>query len=221
MNKIIQLKKEIKKKLRPIRPFLYFFINKISKIHRYMIKPTLPKNMDGKILIHLGCGRENDSRYINVDALTWSHIHYISMVEKIPMFSDNYADLIYASHILEHIPHKEVKKVLSEWKRVLKKGGTIRLAVPNFDKLIAAYHEENDNMDSIINELMGGQDYVFNFHKSMFNEKSLSKILEDIGFKDIKIWDPNNAEFYNFKDCANYKVYGKYPISLNIEATKI
>ncbi len=87
------------------------------------------------------------------------------------MFPDEYADLIYASHVLEHISHNEVLKVLKEWYRVLKKGGILRLSVPDFDKLIDVYLTEEKDIRAIIGPLMGGQDNPYNFHKSVFNEK--------------------------------------------------
>lgn len=55
---------------------------------------------------------------------------------------------MYSSHTLEYFdagqpgdpmrPGVEVFDVLSEWKRVLKPGGAIRLAVPDFDSLVKA-----------------------------------------------------------------------------------
>ena len=49
---------------------------------------------------------------------------------------DNSVDLIYACHLLEHFGRWEMHEVLQEWYRVLKTGGLLRLAVPDFSALI-------------------------------------------------------------------------------------
>ena len=58
------------------------------------------------------------------------------------MFEDNCADLIYSSHSLEYFDRVQAADVLSEWNRCLKVGGILRLAVPDFDKLIEVYKKQ-------------------------------------------------------------------------------
>ncbi len=48
-------------------------------------------------------------------------------------------DLIFISHTLEHIPHLQIQRVLSEINRVMKKNATIRILVPNLKKIAKAY----------------------------------------------------------------------------------
>ncbi|MCX6717349.1 MAG: methyltransferase domain-containing protein [Candidatus Taylorbacteria bacterium] len=182
----------IKKILRPIKFTTVNFFRKIShRVQRFFNPPRLPENKNNKVFIHLGCGNKNNNEYINVDALPFPRVHYISRVEKLSMFPNNYADLVYASHVLEHVSHLQLLDVLHEWKRIIKPGGTLRLSVPDFDKIISIYETENKKIESIIGPLMGGQDYDFNFHKSIFNEFFLNKVLKDVGFNKVSIWDPN------------------------------
>ena len=51
-------------------------------------------------------------------------------IRKLP-FEDDSVDGVYASHVLEHFYSHEIDDVLSEWKRVIKPGGKIILAVPD------------------------------------------------------------------------------------------
>lgn len=201
-----------------------WLLEKLKNAKNFIIRlvkpPTIPLNKDGSVLIHLGCGQENNPNYINVDAIPLPHVQIVSNVEKLIMFPGKYADLIYASHVLEHISHKNVIDVLIEWRRILKTGGILRLSVPDFDKIISIYNHENKEIESIVEPLMGGQNYEFNFHKSIFNETYLKKILADIGFSKITLWDPKSAKHYSFHDWANKLIKNKYPISLNIEAIK-
>jgi len=212
----------IRNRLRPIRLALKNQIQNTSfKIQRAINPPKLPINQDGKMLIHLGCGLQNDTRYINVDGVAFPHVHYAGEVEKLPMFKNNFADLIYACHVLEHISHQEMIKVLTEWQRVLKRGGVLRLSVPDFEKIIAIYEAENESITKIIQPLMGTQEGKYDFHKTIFNEKYLSNLLIEAGFSKVRLWNPEDAEYYDFNDWASTKlVHDKYPISLNLEAIK-
>jgi len=194
-----------------------------EKLRRELFPPKLPKNKDGKVYIHLGCGEINVNGFINLDIRPYSHVHYISPVEDLNIFPNEYADLIYASHVIEHISHNDVQKVLREWFRVLKKGGILRISVPDFDKVINIYLAEGRNIMSIVGPLMGGQNHIYNFHKAVFNEGYLREILLLAGFQEVRVWKPEEVEIYSFEDWANRPIkvgQKKYTISLNIEAVK-
>ncbi len=48
-------------------------------------------------------------------------------------------DLVFISHTLEHIPHIQIQRVLSEINRIMKVGATMRLLVPNLEAIAKAY----------------------------------------------------------------------------------
>lgn len=54
-------------------------------------------------------------------------------------------DLVFISHTLEHIPHIQIQNVLSEINRIMKKGSTIRLLVPNLEVIAKAYVKKDKN----------------------------------------------------------------------------
>lgn len=181
---------------------------------RLVNPPKIPINSDGKVLVHLGCGWINNSRFINIDAVPLPHIHYVRDITNLKVLPDNFADLLYSSHALEHISHSALLETLAEWARVIKKGGTIRLSVPDFDKLIEMYHASGNDIRAIKDPLMGGQDYAYNFHKSVYNEKYLSELLTGAGFHNIRKWDASKDN-YGFNDYAK-----KFKGSLNLEGEK-
>ena len=212
-------------KLRRIAGIIYrnFKFTFFQEVRRELFPPKLPKMENNKIYIHLGCGPINAPGFMNVDFLPYSHIHYIQKIEDMSIFHDEYADLIYASHVLEHISHNDIKNVLREWFRVLKKSGVLRISVPDFEKIINIYLSEGRDIKAIIGPLMGGQDNTYNFHKSVFDEEYLRGLLLLIGFTEVRIWEPEKVEMHSFEDWASrpIKVNGReYPISLNIEAVK-
>jgi len=196
----------------------------LSFLKRRLVKPPLPKNIDGKVLLHIGCGRTNSPEFINVDAQPFAHVHVVTdNITSLPDFSNGTVDLVYMCHILEHIKRNDLKDVLLEMKRVLKNGGVLRLSVPDFDRLIEVYNNSGKDINTISRQLMGGQDSEYNIHYSVFNHRRLSELLREVGFREVVSWDPDNCQYHNFKDRASrrLKVNGKeYLISLNLEAIK-
>jgi len=191
-------------------------------LKRNIRPPQLPVNDDRKTLLHLGCGPINAHGFINIDAQPLPHVHYVSDVFPLRMFPSDCADLIYASHILEHFPWVKTREVLKEWRRVLKPGGVLRLGVPDFEVLLDIYKDTND-LGEIRGPLMGGQSDQYNFHYAVFDERSLTQLLNNAGFDEIRSWDPTKAYGHSFQDTTSniWDINGKsYAISLNLEAIK-
>jgi len=214
---------------------LFFYSHKIySKLkHYYIVRlgpfirtikaPPFPNNPDGKVLVHIGCGELNDERFINVDARAMPHIHYVTENLELTQFSHNSIDLIYACHVLEHVSSKKLLTVLYNWFNCLKPGGALRLSVPDFDRIIEIYADQGKDIEVIQLPLMGGQEYEFNYHLSVFNSEYLYKLLQKCGFREIREWDPLSVSYHSFNDWSKipFIVNGEqYKISLNIEAIR-
>ncbi|HAA29480.1 MAG TPA: hypothetical protein DCE56_19530 [Cyanobacteria bacterium UBA8553] len=195
-----------------------------EKVKRQFIRPPFPKLDKDEIFLHVGCGDVNHPNFINIDGLPAPHIHYIRAIDDLSPFTDGSVNLIYACHCLEHFPYySEVPKVLAEWYRVLKDGGTLRLSVPDFDLLLNIYRENGNDINTIIGSLMGGQDYKFNFHMAVFNRSSLESLLKSTGFKLVQEWQPGSGELTTFDDWSNRSILINnkyYPVSLNLQAIK-
>lgn len=194
-----------------------------GKLKRQFLRPYFPNVEQGKLYLHLGCGGINHEKFINIDGLPAPHIHYIREIDNLSPFKDNSVDLIYASHCLEHFSHQKVSHVLSEWFRVLKTDGILRLSVPDFDLLCEIYKESGNEIDSILEVLMAKQDYKYNFHMTAFNQLSLMRYLKNVGFREIRKWKPGSCELTTFRDFSTHQIQvnqKSYPISLNLEAIK-
>ncbi len=194
-----------------------------GKLHRQVLRPSLPKLENGKLYLHVGCGSVNHEKFVNIDGLPAPHIHYIRAIDDLSPFKANSVDLIYASHCLEHFSHQKVSLVLAEWFRVLKTDGILRISVPDFDVLCKIYQESGNEIDSIIEIIMGKQDYKYNFHLTAFNQSSLTRLLKNVGFREIRNWQPGSCELTTFHDFSTHQIpvnQSYYPISLNLEAIK-
>ncbi len=195
---------------------------RLDPIKRRFATPQMPKRADGKLLIHLGCGSIAGKDFLNVDGQALPHVHHVADVTKLPMFERGVADLVYACHVFEHFEPSEHRIVLWEWARVLKPGGTLRIAVPDFDKLVAIYQAMDGDVSSIWPMLMGTYE-GYSPHRAIFNEAFLRGLMEQAGLIDVRIWDPNQVEHHDFEDWASRPVVraGKnWPISLNLEGDK-
>jgi len=145
--------------------------------------------------LHLGCGKRFLEGYIHIDIAEFDHIDYKIPVDDLSVFENDSVSEIYASHVIEYFDRDEIVNVLNEWKRVLKDEGVLRIAVPNFSELINVYDTSKD-LDKVLGPLYGKwrlEDNNSIYHKTVYDEKSLTKLLSTVGFKDIKKWN----EFIN------------------------
>jgi hypothetical protein len=122
-------------------------------------------------------------------------------------YGDNCVDEIYASHILEHFPQREIPNVLKDWVRTLKPGGVLKVAVPDFG-WIAQQYIDGEYRYPLAGYLMGGQVDEHDFHKAVFDSPGLRSLLGDAGLTDIQPWTSE------VKDCASL------PVSLNLMGEK-
>ena len=180
------------------------------------------------IKLNLGCGWRNfGSNWIHVDGGDYEHLDVkTNELEKLP-FEDNYADLIYSSHVIAYFDRGKILEILTEWKRVLKPGGILRLATPDFHSIITLYLHKNMSLDSFLGPLYGKMDMGNEkiYHKTTYDFKSIKNILECCGFSDVKIYDWRITDHSNFDDHSQAyiphmdKENGTL-ISLNVECTK-
>ena len=99
---------------------------------------------------------------------------------KLDLFASQSCDAVFSSHLLEHIPYKDVPSTLNEWMRVIKKNGHLMLYVPDEDeypkvgeKYANPDHKFNVSYDVIV-ECMKKIDYswdMIEFEKRSANDE--------------------------------------------------
>jgi len=179
------------------------------------------------IKINMGCGWRDFGRdWIHIDSGDYGHLDYESIVD-LQQFEDDSVDLIYASHVIEYFDRQEITDVLKEWKRILKQGGKLRLAVPNFEKIANLYADGSYPLDNFVGLLYGrmmmGEQRIY--HKTVYDFSSLKKVLETNGFSDIEYYDWRDTSHSQFDDHSQaYRPHMQKNtgtlVSLNVECVK-
>ena len=183
--------------------------------------------MNKKVKINMGCGwRDFGPDWVHIDGGDYSHLDSHSITE-LP-YEDNTVDLIYASHVLEYFDREEGCKVLKEWYRILKRGGKLRVAVPDFHSLVELYLNKGILLEELLGPLYGKMEMGCEniYHKTTYDFNSLQSKLKLIGFKEIQRYDWRNYPIHvdNDDHSQAYKPHMDKEkgtlISLNIETYK-
>lgn len=112
-------------------------------------------------------------------------------------FPDSSIDLIYTSHMIEHLDLSSMHLFISECFRCLKSDGILRIVTPNLDHFISNYNTNNDAIAFAQDTLyyrMSGNSLKERLqmaisgdrgHKIVYNSHSLLKYLTQHGFQKI------------------------------------
>lgn len=65
-------------------------------------------------------------------------VEYVAPMDKVPA-KDNTFDEVIATHVIEHQSWRDGKKLLTEWLRVLKPGGSVSVTTPNLRYIAEEY----------------------------------------------------------------------------------
>lgn len=130
------------------------------------------------------------------DAAKEFNVRYGSAMH-LPFKADS-AEVLYSSHMLEHLDRAEARQFLAEALRVLVPGGIIRLAVPDLQMRAKAYVETGDAntfMFSLGPEESALRTYKAKLkflatgnrgHRWMYDAASLSSLVESCGFVNAR-----------------------------------
>lgn len=160
--------------------------------------------MPDSIRLNIGAGDSNIPGFIPIDA---KFGHDASKLD----YPDGSVDEVYSSHCLEHIHHSKTAATVAEWVRVLKPGGRIRIAIPDFDAIIKNVRNDPEKFSSayVSAWLHGTHDVDTDRHQAFILQNDLVTLLRALGIDDIGPWHGE------YEDQAKYN-----PMTMNIGGYK-
>jgi predicted SAM-dependent methyltransferase len=152
----------------------------------------LPVGPQGVRRLNWGCGEWTIDGWINADVKKGDGVDIVGDIrDGLPLEPDT-VDYIVAIHSLPEIPFTELVPTLAELRRVLKPGGVLRLALPDLDKGIAAYHRRDADYFKVPDEdaRSVGAKFVtqmvwYGYSRSLFTYEFTEELLQKAGFAGI------------------------------------
>jgi predicted SAM-dependent methyltransferase len=155
-------------------------------------------------ILELGSGYKRGSNGLVTLDKVWKCDLPWDLKRGIPLPSDS-VDVIYSSHLFEHIPFNDQARLLAECLRVLRPNGAFSICVPNARLPIAAYlrntyfysKEASASFawpctDSYIDQV-NYIAYLNGQHKYMFDECNLLVMMNKCGLRDSRLREFDKA----------------------------
>jgi len=192
----------------------------------------MEENKNKPIMLYIGCGHDRLKDFIHVEINLGKNKSgppdiLADISDYIP-FNDNKVDLVYSKATMEHLTYSELINCLLESHRILKRGGRVRMVVPDFDKMIDDYKNKitrpeikspgfpcEDYLDSFIGRIL------YFDHRYLHNFETLSKALKKTGFDNIKICQPGDCGINDANEELLRVENGRLEYDIIIEAEKL
>lgn len=166
--------------------------------------------------LEIGCGSTRITDFETLNIVAGSNVDYVADASREMPFEDNTFDLIYASHVLEHIPWYMIEDTLREWIRILKQGGRLEIWVPDGLKICRTVVAAEDDVKHDLPDQWSVKNpcnspYVWaqgrlfwganprypSWHRALFTPKYLNRLFTTLGLKDVKEMTHENVRGYD------------------------
>lgn len=171
--------------------------------------------------LEIGPGKRRIAGFETVNVVPGPTTDHVADARKLP-FADGTFAIVYASHIIEHVPWYDTADLLREWVRVLAPGGVLEVWTVNFYKVAQAlidiedhgagmqegWHRFNDERDPY--KWIAGRTFAFsrsgrepdpNWHRALFTPKSLLQLFERAGLANIRPMDRSEVRGHDHGWC--------------------
>lgn len=183
-------------------------------IAKYVPEWLDPGYEDGRLRLHIG-GRYPRSGWKILDIQAGPSVDFIGDCQDLSQFGDGTVSAIYASHVIEHLSHRdELARALGEIRRALMKGGIFLMSVPNLSVLCELFVDPSltfEDRSRVMHMMFGGQLDTHDFHRVGLWQEYLGRFLSVAGFRRVD----QVPLFGMFHDSSQVSVRGRY-VSLNV-----
>jgi predicted SAM-dependent methyltransferase len=186
------------------------------------------------VKLHLGCGNRYLPGYVHMDIdNSVPHLDFCGEIHNLHMFEDESVDEIYSCGVIGYYDEGEAVELFREWRRVLKKNGTLRISVVDFEKQVEVYLQTKKNLKSpgVLNPLYGVWPYKNTnnvskkaYKKISYDYKTLKAALYRSGFSSYRRYNwkkffPKGYDDYSAAYVPHMDLNGIH-IMLNITCKK-
>lgn len=185
------MKQLIKKIVSPI----YSPIKKTVELNKFKNKLSENKNNNKPLKIVVGSSSIFENEWIP------SEVHFLDLLDEKTwnqFFKKDEITYLLAEHVWEHLTEEEGKIAAKNCYKYLKKGGNLRVAIPD------GYHPNSDYIDYV---KPGGHGPGADDHKVLYTYKTFSKIFEEAGFVVKPLEYFNEKKEFQFNDWEIEKGY--------------
>lgn len=168
--------------------------NIISSVIRGQAIFINKNRIKGKVLLNVGCGRFPKKDFINLDYRWFPKIDICWNIvkKKYPLPYDS-LEGIFSEHCLEHIPFESCADNIKEYFKLLKTGGTLRIAVPD-GEIYADKYQQRKSDPSVKLPYSDGEEtgmisinriFRSHGHQFIYDYETMKLLLERAGFRNI------------------------------------
>jgi SAM-dependent methyltransferase len=142
--------------------------------------------------LNWGCGTQPEPGWINSDRKQAPGIDISCDIREGLPLADESIDYAVSIHALPEVPYPDLVPVLTELRRALKPGGTLRLGLPNMEHAIDAYHRgdrdwfliPDDEMSSLGGKLIT-QLIWYGYSRTLFVPEFAEELVRRAGFAQV------------------------------------
>ncbi len=188
----------------------------------FRLRKNRRKSWDGSPRhLEIGPGPKVIAEFERLNIVPDCDVDYVGDARDLSMFHDGEFNVVYASHVLEHIPWYQTLDVLKEWRRVLANDGFLEVWVPDSLKIAQAYVDaclgrnadyKNDgwfrfNEDESPHKWYAGRTYAYgdgsgntchpNWHCASFSRDYLRDLMIRAGFREVVDLDSRDIRGYD------------------------
>lgn len=151
------------------------------------------------VKLNIGCGTDYKDGWVNVDNNSDNNIEKIDLNWDLrnPLpFPDNSVSFIFNEHFMEHLTPEEGIRANQDFMRVLRKGGVLRIAMPDLEDAVKQYTDKNWKKHSVLkNHGLGfvktraellNMGFRWWGHMWFYDWEEMKRRLEEAGCKKIK-----------------------------------